>query len=194
MGSQDEDGRAGIDAGLVAWIPRLAPSMPVAVPVLSKLLDFDDGTTSRSLLAGFVLAGNVVFPAVEGPTAAALGDKTLTYKNTGTVESSVRSGLTDTIDALSKRIARASESAVRLMADFRSKYVESVLMDEETLLSHRDAWATEPSPSTAPLTRLTPGEAALYEGLGNDACGSSVRLEQELIHWDWARRRLAKPV
>lgn len=110
MGSHGGDGRAGIDAGLVAWIPRLAPSMPVAVPVLSKLLDFDDGTTSRSLLAGFVLAGNVVFPAVEGPTAAALGDKTLTYKNTGTVESSVRSGLTDTIDALSKRIARARKA------------------------------------------------------------------------------------
>ncbi|MBT2554435.1 ATP-binding protein [Arthrobacter sp. ISL-5] len=63
-----------------------------------------------------------VLAAVEQLTAAALGDKTLTYKNTGTVESSVRSGLTDTIDALSKRIARAAESTVRLMADFRNKY------------------------------------------------------------------------
>jgi hypothetical protein len=72
-------------------------------------------------------------------------------------------------------------------------HVESVLMDEETLLSHRDAWATEPSPSRAALTRLTPREAALYEGLGSDTYGSSVRLEQELIHWEWARRRLANP-
>jgi uncharacterized protein YPO0396 len=63
-----------------------------------------------------------VLAAVERLTAAALGDKTLTYKNTGTVESSVRSGLTDAIDALSKRIARAAESTVRLMADFRNKY------------------------------------------------------------------------
>ena len=63
-----------------------------------------------------------VLAAVERLTAAALGDKALTYKNTGTVESSVRSGLTDTIDALSKRIARAAESTVRLMADFRNKY------------------------------------------------------------------------
>lgn len=63
-----------------------------------------------------------VLAAVERLTAAALGDKTLTYKNTGTVESSVRSGLTDTIDALSKRIARAAEGTVRLMADFRNKY------------------------------------------------------------------------
>lgn len=63
-----------------------------------------------------------VLAAVEQLTAAALGDKTLTYKNTGTAESSVRTGLTDTIDALSKRIARAAESTVRLMADFRHKY------------------------------------------------------------------------
>jgi uncharacterized protein YPO0396 len=63
-----------------------------------------------------------VLAAVEQLTKAALGDKTLTYKNTGTAESSVRAGLTDTIDALSKRIARAAESTVRLMADFRNKY------------------------------------------------------------------------
>lgn len=63
-----------------------------------------------------------VLAAVEQLTAAALGDKAITYKNTGTAESAVRSGLTDTIDALSKRIARAAESTVRLMADFRNKY------------------------------------------------------------------------
>ena len=34
-------------------------------------------------------------------------------------------------------------------------HVESVLMDEETLLAHRNAWGTEPLPSRAPLTRLT---------------------------------------
>ncbi|WP_320537709.1 ATP-binding protein [Pseudarthrobacter sp. IC2-21] len=63
-----------------------------------------------------------VLAAVERLTAAALGDKPLTYKNTVTVESAVRNGLTDTIDALSKRIARAAESTVRQMADFRNKY------------------------------------------------------------------------
>lgn len=63
-----------------------------------------------------------VLAAVEHLTQAALGDKTLTYKNTGTAESTVRAGLTDTIDALSKRIARAAEGTVRLMADFRNKY------------------------------------------------------------------------
>lgn len=63
-----------------------------------------------------------VLAAVGRFAEAALGDKPLTYKNTATVESTVRNGLTDTIDALSKRIARAAESTVRQMADFRNKY------------------------------------------------------------------------
>ncbi|HEY3574299.1 MAG TPA: Wadjet anti-phage system protein JetD domain-containing protein [Arthrobacter sp.] len=71
-------------------------------------------------------------------------------------------------------------------------HVESVLMDEETLLAHRAAWGKEPTPSSAALTRLTPKEAALYEALGNDTYGSSIRLEQELINWDWALERLKR--
>lgn len=69
-------------------------------------------------------------------------------------------------------------------------HVASVLMDEETLLAHHDAWGREPSPSRAALTRLTAEEAALYEALGNDTYGSAVRLEQELIRWDWALKQL----
>ncbi|WP_165976964.1 ATP-binding protein [Arthrobacter nitrophenolicus] len=64
----------------------------------------------------------VVLAAVGRLTQPALGGKPLTYRNTGTVESTVRSGLTDTIDALAKRIARAAESTIRQMADFRNKY------------------------------------------------------------------------
>ncbi|WP_175558673.1 Wadjet anti-phage system protein JetD domain-containing protein [Arthrobacter sp. ok362] len=69
-------------------------------------------------------------------------------------------------------------------------HVESVLMDEETLLAHRDAWGSEPAPSRAVLTRLTAEEAALYKALGNDTYGPTVRLEQELIRWGWALERL----
>ncbi len=36
------------------------------------------------------------------------------------------------------------------------------------------------------MTRLAEEEAALYQALGNDAYGPAVRLEQELIRWDWA--------
>ncbi|QCO97364.1 ATP-dependent exonuclease SbcCD, C subunit-like protein [Arthrobacter sp. 24S4-2] len=60
--------------------------------------------------------------SVASLAAAAPGEKVLTYKNTVTVESSVRSGLTATIDALSKRLATAEAGTVRLMADFRNKY------------------------------------------------------------------------
>lgn len=69
-------------------------------------------------------------------------------------------------------------------------HVESVLMDEETLLAHREAWGQEPSATRAALTRLTAEESALYQALNDDAHGPSVRLEQELINWDWALARL----
>ena len=70
-------------------------------------------------------------------------------------------------------------------------HVESVLMDEPTLMAHRDAWGTEPSPSGAALTRLNADETALYEALGTDTYGPKVRLEQELINWGWALERLS---
>ncbi|APX01135.1 Wadjet anti-phage system protein JetD domain-containing protein [Arthrobacter sp. QXT-31] len=80
----------------------------------------------------------------------------------------------------------------RILDQLRSvhPHVESVLMDEETLLAHRHAWGEEPSPSKAALTRLTAEELALYEALSSDTHGSAVRLEQELIRWDWALERL----
>ncbi|MCU1565408.1 MAG: ATP-dependent exonuclease SbcCD, subunit-like protein [Pseudarthrobacter sp.] len=77
----------------------------------------------RAVLGGTPVTDDAgVLAAVGRLAEAALGDKPLTYKNTATVESTVRSGLTDTIDALSKRIARAAESTVRQMAEFRNKY------------------------------------------------------------------------
>lgn len=80
----------------------------------------------------------------------------------------------------------------RILDQLRSvhPHVESLLMDEATLLAHRDVWGTEPSPSKAPLGRLTAEESALYTALANDAFGASIRLEQELIRWDWALGRL----
>jgi hypothetical protein len=47
-------------------------------------------------------------------------------------------------------------------------------------------WGSEPQPSTAELTRLTEEELALYQALGSDTFGPAVRLEQELIRWEWA--------
>lgn len=72
-------------------------------------------------------------------------------------------------------------------------HVESVLMDEETLLAHREAWGTEPIPSRGALTRLAPNEAKLHQALCNGTHGPAVRLEQELIRWDWALKKLHFP-
>jgi beta-glucosidase len=47
-------------------------------------------------------------------------------------------------------------------------HVESMLMDTETLLSHKSQWATEPSPTSADLPHLTSTEAAVYADLTGD--------------------------
>lgn len=80
----------------------------------------------------------------------------------------------------------------RILDELRAvhPHVVSVLMDEATLLEHRDVWGSEPQPSTAALTRLTEEESALYQALGNGTYGPAVRLGQELIRWDWALGRL----
>ena len=70
-------------------------------------------------------------------------------------------------------------------------HVKSVLMDQETLLANKDVWGTEPASSRAALARLTSAEAALYAALVSGTFGAGVRLEQELINWDWALGRLS---
>lgn len=66
----------------------------------------------------------------------------------------------------------------------------SLLMDRETLLSHRPMWTTEEAPHIASLDRLTPSEAALYADLRFDRLARSVRLEQERISFGCLRRAL----
>ena len=66
----------------------------------------------------------------------------------------------------------------------------SVLMDRDTLLSHRDRWVTEERPATSVLTRLMLDEQNLYTDLVEDRLGHRVRLEQERIDWCWAEQRL----
>lgn len=79
-----------------------------------------------------------------------------------------------------------------ILAQLRAVHpqVSSVLMDEETLLAHGAAWSQESSPSRAVLARLTPEEARVYEALRDGDYGDRVRLEQELIQWEWALIKL----
>ena len=70
-------------------------------------------------------------------------------------------------------------------------HARSTLMDRETLLAHRDRWATEDRPATSRLTRLIPFEQEVFAELLSDVHGTKVRLEQERVDWQWAAEHLA---
>lgn len=60
----------------------------------------------------------------------------------------------------------------------------SMMMDEETLLSHRSLWGEEPVQNSDALPDfLTAEEGALYQGLREHRWGNNVRMEQERIDW-----------
>lgn len=58
--------------------------------------------------------------------------------------------------------------------------VASVLMDERTLLAHRDLWGADPTPVPGQLPRLTGDEREVLERLREFG---GVRLEQERLAW-----------
>jgi hypothetical protein len=68
-----------------------------------------------------------------------------------------------------------------------------MLMDQATLLDHRDRWVTESTPTAVTLDRLTEAEAALYAGLVSATYGPSVRLEQERISFAAVEKAVAGP-
>ena len=78
------------------------------------------------------------------------------------------------LDALRSRFGRA----------------ESFLMDRATFDRFEPLWGTESSPLDRDLSRLTDDERALYDDLRFDRIGSSLRLEQERIGFEWVRSRL----
>jgi hypothetical protein len=71
--------------------------------------------------------------------------------------------------------------------------IRSLLMDEDTLLSHRELWGTEDEQYLGTeLLFLTVEERTVYDGLKRQLWGANVRLEQERISWDYAWDRLQK--
>lgn len=71
-------------------------------------------------------------------------------------------------------------------------HAQSFLMDEETLLAHREYWGEESKPVQHDLLHLTPTEAMLYDDLRCHRHRRQLRLEQERIGFGWVRRRLAQ--
>jgi hypothetical protein len=67
----------------------------------------------------------------------------------------------------------------------------SLLMDEATLHAHKAFWVHEPTPRIQPLTWLTSAESAVYQALCEGTYGAQLRLEQELIRFDWVEEALS---
>lgn len=69
---------------------------------------------------------------------------------------------------------------------------QSFLMDEPTLMAHRDQWVPEPQPTQRDLPRLTDAERRLYDDLRWCRLGDApVRLEQERIGFGWVQQAVA---
>ncbi len=76
---------------------------------------------------------------------------------------------------------------------FRSRLPQTVslLMDAETLLTHRDSWGREDTQVQRDLANLTDPEAQLYGDLLAGTFGEHVRLEQEFIRFGHAEAAIA---
>jgi hypothetical protein len=71
--------------------------------------------------------------------------------------------------------------------------VQSLLMDEATLLAHRELWVREPVQSSAgQLAGLTPQELDLFKALKDHRWSPGVRLEQERLDWPTVLSALGK--
>ncbi len=67
---------------------------------------------------------------------------------------------------------------------------KSMLMDEETLLSHKTFWGQESKAEKRELTRLNREEKSLYEKLVHNKFSENLRLEQEKIAYAYLLRVL----
>ena len=81
------------------------------------------------------------------------------------------------------------------MSQFRSVFpqTESLLMDRDTFMRHRDFWVYEDSPRGDDLANLTDDEFSLYDDLRNNRLGNSLRLEQEYIRYGIVVNTLRNP-
>lgn len=71
----------------------------------------------------------------------------------------------------------------------RWPHVESLLMDEETLLTHRRAWGQEDATrALADQPQLRESERDVFDGLRQDRWGERVRLEQERLAYGWVKQ------
>ena len=66
-------------------------------------------------------------------------------------------------------------------------HLVSVLMDEKTLLGHRELWVMERDQyASEELPLLTAAELKVFQSLMHNVWGQQIRMEQERIRWDEA--------
>lgn len=70
-------------------------------------------------------------------------------------------------------------------------HVQSLLMDNATLMAHAAQWGTEPQPVLRDLPRLTAEESAVYNDLRDNRLRPNLRLEQERIGFGRLQQALA---
>jgi hypothetical protein len=68
---------------------------------------------------------------------------------------------------------------------------ESLLMDRETLLAHRQFWGEESKPTSRDLDNLRPQESELYREIVSNEYAKNLRLEQERIGFGWLQAALS---
>lgn len=66
--------------------------------------------------------------------------------------------------------------------------IQSVMMDETTLLAHRNLWCVEEKPFLGQLSRLTDDEYRLFCKLQGNVWGNGIRLEQERISFSFVQQ------
>jgi hypothetical protein len=74
-----------------------------------------------------------------------------------------------------------------ILDQLRSKFpqVKSFLMDEPTLLAHREFWGQEDKPESRELSRLSADEQSMYQALLANRYKKYLRLEQEQINYEY---------
>ena len=72
-----------------------------------------------------------------------------------------------------------------ILDQLRNKFphVQSLLMDETTLMKHREFWGYETKPESRELHRLTANEQNLYQALLDNHYAEHLRLEQERVDY-----------
>ena len=74
----------------------------------------------------------------------------------------------------------------------RFKHVASFLMDRQTLTAHEVLWGVEVDQVVHDLPRLTDAEMSLFNSLRDNRIRKGLRLEQEMVGFQWVKVALEK--